>query len=129
MLCKQGNEIGPNFSPRRKSHDFSLFASGTCGIFSSFGGDGKSNRVFVQRSLDTCLVMMDTSGIKTRLGTTMRTLLEMRRETEGHSLVGTVIFGFLTLFKKGQASSTFEALNSVCLSSCQTDVRPLFEMR
>ena len=53
----------------------------------------------------------------------------MRRETEGHFLVGIVILGFLTIYKKSQASSTFEALNSVCLSRCQRNVRPLFEMR
>ena len=49
-------------------------------------------------------------------------------ETEVHFLVGTVILGFLTIFKKCQASSTFEAVNSVCLSWCQKDVRPLVEM-
>ena len=40
-----------------------------------------------------------------------------------------VILGFLTIFKKYQASSTFEALNSACLSSCQRDLRLLVEMR
>ena len=63
------------------------------------------------------------------LGRTIRTLLEVRLETEGHFLVGTVILGFITIFKKGQASSNFEALNSVCLSMCQRDVTPLVEMR
>ena len=52
----------------------------------------------------------------------------MRRETEGHFLVSTVILVFLTIFKKCQSSSTFEALNSACLSNCQRDVRPLVEM-
>ena len=47
----------------------------------------------------------------------------------GHFLVGTVILGFLTKYKKRQASSTFEALNSVCLSTCQRNVRPLVERR
>ena len=51
--------------------------------------------------------------------------LEVRQETEFHILVGSVILGFLSIFKKSQASSPFEALNSVCLSSCQRDVRPL----
>ena len=41
----------------------------------------------------------------------------------------TVIFGFLSIFKKSQASSPFEALNYTCLSSCQTDVRPPVQMR
>ena len=34
------------------------------------------------------------------LGRTIQTLLEMRRETKDHFLVGTVILGFLTIFKK-----------------------------
>ena len=50
------------------------------------------------------------------LGRTIQTLLEMRRETEGHFLVGLVILGFLTIYKKSQASSNFEALTSACLS-------------
>ena len=59
----------------------------------------------------------------------MWTLLELRRKKEGHFQVGTVILGFLTIFKNCQASSTFEALNSVSLSRCQRDVRPIVEMR
>ena len=58
---------------------------------------------------------MDTSGVKTKLGRTIQTLLEVRQETEAHFLVGTVILGFLSIFKKGQASSPYETLNSVCL--------------
>ena len=56
-------------------------------------------------------------------------LLEVRQETKAHFLVGTVILGFLSIFKKIQASLTFEALNSVCLSRCQRDVIPLVQMR
>ena len=44
----------------------------------------------------------------------------MRQETEFHFLVGPVILGFLYIFKKSQASSSFEALNSLCLSRCQS---------
>ena len=40
-----------------------------------------------------------------------------------------MILGFLTILKNCQASSTFEALNSTWLSSCQRHVRPLFEMK
>ena len=47
----------------------------------------------------------------------------------GHFLVATVILGFLTIYKKRQASSNFEALKSVCLWMCQRNVRPLVEMR
>ena len=46
-----------------------------------------------------------------------------------HFLVGTVILGFLSIFKKSQASSPYEALNSVCLSRGQRDVRPPVQMR
>ena len=49
-------------------------------------------------------------------------LLEVRQETKAHFLVGTVILGFLSIFKKSQASSPFEALNSVCPSIYQSDV-------
>ena len=44
--------------------------------------------------------------------------------TKAHFLVRTVILGFLSIFKKSQASSPFEALNSVCLSRYQSDVIP-----
>ena len=53
----------------------------------------------------------------------------MRQETEVHFLFGTVILGLLSIFKKSQASSPYEALNSVCLSRVQRDVRPPVKMR
>ena len=56
-------------------------------------------------------------------------LLEVRQETEFHFLVGTVILGFLSIFKKGQALSSYEAMNSLCLSKCKRDVRPPVQMR
>ena len=40
-----------------------------------------------------------------------------------------MILGFLSIFKKCQASSHFEALNSVCLSSYQSGVIPPIQMR
>ena len=52
----------------------------------------------------------------------------MRQETEIHFLVGTVILGLLSIFKKSQASSPYEALNSVCLSRVQRDVMPPVQM-
>ena len=55
--------------------------------------------------------------------------LEVKQETEVHFLVGTVILGFLSIFKKSKASSTFEALNSVCLSRCPSDMIPTVLMR
>ena len=52
----------------------------------------------------------------------------MRQETEIHFLVGTVILGFLSIFKKSQALSPYEAFNSVCLSWGHKDVRPPVQM-
>ena len=85
--------------------------------------------MFVQRRQDSYLVPMDTSVIETRLSRTIRTLLEVRQETKAHFLVGTEILAFLSIFKKSQASSPFEALKSVCLSRYQSDVIPPIQMR
>ena len=73
--------------------------------------------------------MTDTSGIETGVGRTIGTLLEVRQETKAHFLVGKIILGFLSIFKKSQESSSFEALYSVCLSSCQSDMNPPVQMR
>ena len=48
----------------------------------------------------------------------------MKREAKRPLLVVTVIMVFLSIFTKSQASSPFEALNSVHLSKSQMDVRP-----
>ena len=56
------------------------------------------------------------------LGRKTPTLLEVRREPKCPLLVGTVILVFRSIFTKSQASSPFEALNSVHLSKCQRDV-------
>ena len=45
------------------SHGISRVAEGTWGKFTSYSGDGHSKLHFVQRSQDSCLVRMDTSGI------------------------------------------------------------------
>ena len=92
LHAMQGNR--PHLTVRGKSHGFSLVA-GTWGTFSSYVRDGHSKLVFVQRRKDSCLVMTDTSGISTRLGRAKRTLLKVRRKTEGPFLVATVILGFL----------------------------------
>ena len=63
------------------------------------------------------------------LGRTIRTLLEVRDETDVNFLFGPVILGFLSIFKKSQASSPFETLNSMCLSRCQRDVIPHVQTR
>ena len=53
----------------------------------------------------------------------------MRQETEDHFLVGRVILGFLSIFKKSQALSPYEALNSMCLSRGQRDLWPPVQKR
>ena len=110
LHAMQGNR--PHLAAREKSHGFPLLVEGTWGIFLSYGGDGHSKLVFVQRRQDSCPVTRDISGISTKLGRPVQMLLEVRLGTEGPFLVATVILRFLSIFKKGQALSPFEALNS-----------------
>ena len=63
------------------------------------------------------------------LGRKIQTLLEVSREAKLPLLVGTVILVFLSIFKKSQASSTFEAMNSAHLSKSQMDLRRSFQKR
>ena len=51
-------------------------------------------------------------------GRIIQMLLQMRWENNRPFLVSTEILGFLSIFKKFQASAPFEALYSVGLSSC-----------
>ena len=104
---------------RGMSHGISRIATGTWGIFSSYSRDGLSKLHFVQRSQNSCLVRTETSGIETRFGRIIQTLLEVRWETMRPFRVSTEILGFLSIFKKSQASAPFEALNYVGLSRCQ----------
>ena len=53
----------------------------------------------------------------------------MRCETKHPFLVSRKILGFLSMFKSGQASSHFEALNSMYLSICQSYVISPVQMR
>ena len=129
LLCNQCRGIRSHLQARRKSHCYSRVAAGSWGIFSTYGGDGHSKVVFVQRWQDSCLVMKDTSGISTRLARKIRMLLEVSQETECCFLVVTVILGFISIFKKSQVSTPFEALNSAYLSRCQRDVKPPVQMR
>ena len=124
LLCRQYRGFGPHLTARGNSHGFSHVAAGTWRIFSSYGVNDPSKLVFVKRCQDSCLVMRDTSGLFSRLGRSTWKLLEVRQETKGPFLVATVILGFLSIFKKSQASSTFEVLNSMCLSKCERDLRP-----
>ena len=104
LLCTQWRKSGPHLASRGKSHGFSQVAAGTCGIFSSYGRDVHSKLEFLPRSQDTCLGMTNTSGIYTRLGRRTRTLLEVKREIRPPFLVGTVILGFLSIFKNSEPS-------------------------
>ena len=119
LLCKQCSGIGPHLGASMNFHVFSQVAAGPWVTFSSYGGDDPTKLVFVQRSQHSCPVTRHNSGISMRLGRAIRTLLQGRRETEGPVLDVTVILGFLLIFNKSQASSPFEALNSVCLLRCQ----------
>ena len=107
---------------------FSSFG-GNWDIFSSYGGDGPSKLIFVQRCQDSCLVTSDTSGNSLRFGRAIGTLLEVSWETQCPFPVAKGILGFLSIFKRSQAYSPFEALNYTCFSRCQRDMRPLVEMR
>ena len=62
-------------------------------------------------------------------GRAIRTLLELRQETKVPFLLITLILGFLSIFKKSQASSPYEALNSIYLSRGQGDVKTPVQMR
>ena len=119
LLCMQCRGINPHLLVRGMSHGISRIVAGTWGIFSSYSGDGDSKLHFVQRSHVSCLVTMDTSGILTKLGRIIQTLLEVRWETKRHFLASTEILGFLPIFKKSQAPPPFEALNSRSLSRFQ----------
>ena len=127
LHAMQGNKA--SFTARGKSQVSAQGAAGTWGIFSSYFGDVHSKLVFVQRHQYSCLVTRDTSGIPMRLGRAIWMLLEVKRETQCPFIVGTVILGFLLIFNKSQASSTFEALNSVCLTRFLWDIRPPVQMR
>ena len=66
---------------------FSRVAARTWGIFSNYDGDETSKLMLVQQHQDTCLVMSDNSGISSRFGRAIRTLLEVRNETLGPFLL------------------------------------------
>ena len=52
----------------------------------------------------------------------------MSRETEVHFLFCTVMLVLLSIFKKSEASSPYEAFDYVCLSRGHRDVRPRVQM-
>ena len=73
--------------------------------------------------------MSDNSGMLTRCGRKIQTLLEVKWEFRFLFLFDTVILGFLTILKNCQASSKFEEVNSTWRSSFQMHVRPIFEKK
>ena len=114
-LHEKKGGIGPHLVAKGSSHGFSQVAAGTWGIFSSYGRDDPSKLLFVQQCQDSCLVMRDTSGISSTLGSAIGMLLEVRRHTQCPFPVATVMLGFLSIFKRSQALSPFEPLNSAYL--------------
>ena len=64
-----------------------------------------------------------------RLDRAIRMLYDVRWWTQVPFPVATEIMGFLSIFKRSQASSPFGALKSTCLSNCQREVRPPVETR
>ena len=98
-------------------------------MFSSYDRDDPSKLVLVQQYQDSCLFMRDISGISPSLCRAIRTLIEVRRETQCAFLVATVLLGFLSIFNNSHASLPFETLNSMCLWTCQMDVKPPLQMR
>ena len=121
--------IRPHLAASGKSHSFSRVAAGTFGYILELWQDDPSKLVFVQRLQHSCLGMRDISGISPKLGIGIGTLLEVRREVEGPFLVAILILGFLSIFRKSQASSPFEAVNSVFFSRFQRYVRSPGMMR
>ena len=63
LLSTKCREVKALLPARAMCHGISRVAAGMWGIFSSYSLDGHSKLHFVQRSQDSCLVMLDTSGI------------------------------------------------------------------
>ena len=89
---------------------------------------GPSILMFVHRHQDSCLLAWDTSEFSSRLGRAIGTPLEVRQEIQCPLSVATGILGFLSIFKRSQASSPFESWTSACLSRYQRDMRHPIEI-
>ena len=101
---------------------------GTWGAFLSYGGDGHSKLVFVQLHQDFCLVTTDSSGISSRPGRAIWTLLEVRRETEGPVLVSSD-FGIPINFQQESGIITFLSIEIPVPLEASRDVNPPVQMR
>ena len=121
-----------NRASSRSEGEVSRFFSrcgGNLGYILELHRDGPSKLVLVQLGQDSCLVLRDTAGFSLMLGRAMGMPLEVRWETKYPFPVATVILGFLSIFKRSQTSSPFEALKSTCLSRFQRDMRRPVELR
>ena len=128
MLCTQCRGIGPHLSGSGKSHGFSRVAAGTRGMFSSSRGVTFKNFFYSV-----------TSGLLSSYDGHLRNLNYVWQDNTDASGGEAGDQGSLSSWnsdmripihsKKSQASSPFEALNSVCLSRCQRDVIPPVQMR
>ena len=128
LLCTQCSGTETHLVVRGKSYAFYRVVAVSWGIFSSYGLDGLSKLVFDQRLQDSCLVVRDNSGFSTRLGRSIGKPFKVKQETQSPFPFATEILGFVSIYKKSQASSPFEALKSTYLSRCQWDVRHPVEM-
>ena len=68
-------------------------------IFSSYGGNGPSKLVFVQRRQQSGLVVRDNSRFSSRLGRAIGMPLKVSQETQFPFPVPTGILGLLSIFK------------------------------
>ena len=118
----QGNQA----SSRGEGEVSWFFSSwdGNGGYILELGHGGLSILLFVHRRQDSHLLAWDTSEFSSRIGRAIGMPLEVRRESKGPFPFATGILGLLSIFRRSQASSPFEAWNSACLSRCQRDVRP-----
>ena len=100
------------------------------GVYSRVSaGMAIQNSSFFQLWQDSCLVTKDTPEISSRFGRAIQMLLKVTGETQAPFVVATVILGFLSIFKKSQASSPSLIVNSAFLSRCQRVMRSPVQMR
>ena len=97
---------------RGTSPDFSLLASRTWDIFSRDIRDGHTKVMLVQRHQDSCLAREGHIVTLLEAWKRNREAYRWETETQGPFPLPTCIMGFLSIFKRSQASSNFEAFIS-----------------
>ena len=107
FLCTQCRGIEPQLVATGKSHGFSRVVVGTWGIFSIYYRDDPSKLVFFSVMSGLLSSYEGHLGNLQEAFRKIGTLLEVRHETQGPFPVATSILGFLSIFKKNQASSPF----------------------